>query len=149
MRSGIVEDEHAKLIRQHVKTTVGDCYQVAIILLKQDCLSHQQFAGKFGPQLQEVVECAVKLAISIKEEIVTKNFVSSFPRSCDPFDNDTMEAEEGEGTSEDIVGCTIRLGMQYTYRPSKESTAVARKVFAKAQVVTEGSLREMGTPSDE
>lgn len=95
------------------------------------------------------MECAIKLAIAIKEEIMTKNFVSFFPKPCDPFDNDTMEAEEGEGSSKDTVGCTIRLGVHYTYKPSRGSTAVARKVFAKAQVVTEQSLREMGTPSDE
>lgn len=138
-----------KLLQHLVGTTVDDCYQVAVVLLKLDCQSSPEFGEKFGPQLQEVMECTIKLAVSMKEEIVTKNFGSYFPKSRDPFDKDTMDVEEGEGTSKDNVGCTTRLGIHYTYKPSKESKAVARKVFAKAQVVTERSLRDMGTPSNE
>lgn len=113
------------------------------MLLKRDCLAYEAFEESFEPQVRDVIESALNLAISIKEGVMTKNFVSHYPERRDAFDGATMEAEEGEGSSKDTVGCTTRLGMHFTYKPSRGNSAVAIKVFVKAQVVTSKALRDM------
>lgn len=141
------EAANRERVERFAAGTVNMCFAAALVLLKRECLRYQSFVDSFQPQVVEVMQYAVKLATAIREEVVTKNFVSYFPMRREPFDKATMEADEGEGSPNDTVACTTRLGLHFTYKPTKESTTVAKKVFMKAQVVTARALKEMATPS--
>lgn len=141
--------EEFKRIRIAVETAVRKCYDIAIVLLKKDCLSHGQFEDVFNPQLEEIMTCAFKLASTLKEDVVTKNFVSYYPLEGDRFNEQTMVVEDEEAGLEEFVGCTTRLGMEYTCKPARENTAKLTKSFVKAQVVATSAVKEMVPDSEQ
>lgn len=96
-------------------------------------------------RLTLIIDSAWKLATTVREECITKNFSIYRPQYKAPFDaarmsvDDAMDAKDAEH-----VVCTIRLGLTFSSKPGRDRGPTTPDVlFEAAQILANNTVEAL------
>ncbi|KAG8903282.1 hypothetical protein FRB99_003523 [Tulasnella sp. 403] len=136
LRIRLTEADREHRTAKRVDTLLTSCYSVSKSLLKDSCPSFDLFKQLLDGDTKSIVKEVAKLSKMIQEDMHTAQYTPFVSEAGSKFDN-TQMVLEGDGDENGITLCTVRFGMSYTSKSSREVTAVMKTgVLQKATVIT-------------
>lgn len=137
--------KEAEAVQNYVKEAINHCHIAARIAMQGRCPNYQIFLDAFQAQTQEIIKEAFKLRTNIQERVLTANYDPYIPANGTAFRAETMGIdEEDQRFNNDVVVCTVRLGMMCSRKNGRDSSSnIINELFEKPVVLTRYNLEDI------